>query len=50
MAWREAPACKKKFDRAAQFFGAADRLFRLIVNMLSPIERGWVITFRLRSS
>ena len=35
-------AClQNKFARAAQFFGAADRLFRLMPNTLSPIERGW---------
>ena len=32
---------ENKFERAAQFFGALDRLFRLLANTLSPIERGW---------
>ena len=35
-------AClQKKFERAALFFGASDRLFRLLINTLSPIERCW---------
>lgn len=35
-------AClQNKFEKAALFFGASERLFRLMVNTLSPIERSW---------